>query len=285
MLDLISAINGGLLMIQISKDIKIKDVTNVVNEKSPSFSGIVNRECKGKLWVDNIEEPRLAIAESYAVGSFAFLGTYETNEDYLNLKDFLENELFHHLKKNGYECFEFSIESENIHKDILEIFKDKSIQAEKEFSFRVNEIPKNNLGIPKEYQLKKVDDIFWNMLTEGKFENEDFLKVRLLESWYSFEEFKNKSIAYCIILDNRIVAVMVGTACFKNVIAIDIETEEKHRRKGLAYAMAIEFINDCLKNELIPQWDCVDSNPNSYNMARKLGFEKMNENTVYWFNI
>ena len=272
-------------MIQISKDIKIKDVTNVVNEKSPSFSGIVTRECKGRLWVDNIEEPRIAITESYAVGSFAFLGTYESSKDFLNLKDFLENELFHHLKKNGYDCFEFSIEGENLREHILEIFKDKSIQTEKEFSFRVNEISKSNLGIPKEYQLRKVDDKFWNLLTEGEFENEDFLKVRLLESWYSFEEFKNKSIAYCIILDNKIVAVMVGTARFKNVIAIDIETEEMHKRKGLAYAMAKEFINDCLKNELIPQWDCVESNPNSYNMARKLGFEKINENTVYWFNL
>jgi len=69
------------------------------------------------------------------------------------------------------------------------------------------------------------------------------------------------------------------------VIAIDIETEENHRRKGLAYAMATEFIKDCLKNRLIPQWDCVESNPNSYNMAEKLGFEKIHENTVYWFNI
>lgn len=269
-------------MIQINKDIKLKNVTNVVNEKSPSFSGIVNQECKGKLWVDNIEVPRIAIAGSFAVGSFAFLGTYETNEDFLNLKDFLENELLYHLKINGYDCFEFSIESENIRKNILEMFKDKSIQTEKEFSFRVNAIPKNNQGIPKEYQIRKVDVILWNMLSEGKFENEDFFKIRLLESWYSFEEFENKSST---ILENRIVAVMVGTACFNNIIAIDIETEEKHRRRGLAYAMAVEFIADCLKYDYTPQWDCVESNPNSYNMARKLGFEKMNENTVYWFNI
>lgn len=181
-------------MIQISKDIKIKDVTNVVNEKNPSFSGIVNQECKGNLWVDNIEKPRIAIAESYAAGSFAFLGIY-------------------------------------------------------------------------------------------RIEEEDFLKVRLLESWYTFEEFKNKSIAYCIILENRIVAVMVGTASFNNVISIDIEAEKEHRRKGLAYAMAVAFIKDCLKNEFIPQWDCVESNPNSYHMATKLGFEKISENTVYWFNI
>lgn len=123
------------------------------------------------------------------------------------------------------------------------------------------------------------------MLAEGKFENENFLKIRILESWYSFEDFKNKSIAYCIISENKIVAVMVGTASFNNVIAIDIETEEKHKRMGLAYAMAVEFIADCLKNGFIPQWDCVESNQNSFNMARKLGFKKMNENTVYWFNI
>lgn len=123
------------------------------------------------------------------------------------------------------------------------------------------------------------------MLLECKFENEDFLKTRMMEAWHSFEEFENKSIAYCTFLENRIVAVMVGTAHFNNVIPIDIETEENHRRKGLAYAMAVEFIADCLANSYIPQWDCVESNPNSYDMAVKLGFEKMNENTVYWFDI
>ncbi|NLO08494.1 MAG: GNAT family N-acetyltransferase [Clostridiales bacterium] len=85
---------------------------------------------------------------------------------------------------------------------------------------------KNITNIINEYSPIKVDDIFWDELINGNFENEDFLRVRLLESWYSFEDFKRKSIAYCIILDNRIVAVMVGTASFRNVIAIDIETEK-----------------------------------------------------------
>lgn len=272
-------------MIQVNKDIKLKDVTNIINEKSPSVSGIVNQECKGKLWVDNIHKPGIAIAESFATGSFYILGTYETKEDYANLKDFLEQDLFILLKKNGYTCFEFTIESDNIRKNILEMFKDKSIQTEKEYSFRINTIPKANQSIPKGYQLRKVDKTIWNRMLQDKYENEDLLKIRLLESWYSFDEFMNKSVAYCTILDNRIVAVLVGTASFNKVIAIDIETEEKHRRMGLAYAMAIEFIADCLKKGYIPQWDCVESNPSSYKLAEKLGFEKFHENTVYWFNI
>ena len=272
-------------MILIDKDIRIKDVTNVINEKAPSFSGIVNQECKGNLWVDNIEKPKIAIAESYAVGGFAFLGTYEAEEDFVKLKAFLENDLFHRLKMNGYHCFEFSVESDYIHKYILEIFHVKLIQTEKEFSFRAYEMPNSDIVIPTGYQLRRVDDTFWNMLMEGAFENPDFLRTRILESWHSFEKFMNKSIAYCITFENSIAAVMVGTARFNNVIAIDIETEEHHRRKGLAYAMAVEFIADCLRNGLIPQWDCVESNQNSYHLAKKLGFEKMNETTVYWFDL
>ncbi|WMJ87438.1 GNAT family N-acetyltransferase [Anaerocolumna sp. MB42-C2] len=237
------------------------------------------------MWVNNLEVPTIAIAESYAVGSFAFLGIYNTEGEFLKLKDFIEAELFNELKKKGYPCFEFSVESENIRKYILEIFKDKTIQTEKEFSFRINTLPANNQDIPKEYKILKVDSLFWKMLSDGNYENENFLKNRLLESWYSFEEFENKSIAYCTIFDNRIIAVMVGTASFHNIIPIDIETEVEHRRKGLAYAMAVNFIAECLRSKYTPQWDCVESNLNSYNMAIKLGFKKMNENTVYWFDI
>lgn len=272
-------------MIKVDENIKICNVLNIVNEKSPSFSGIVSRECKGNLWVDNIEDPRVAIAESYAVGSFAFLGKYELEEEYHQLKEFLYNELFEQLKSKGYTCFEFSIESEIMQPRVINMFKDRLLQSEREYSFRINSLSKYSNSISNEYQIRKVDTIFWQTLLEDKFENADFLKIRLLESWYSFEEYNKKSITYCAIYHNRIVAVIVGTASYKQVIPIDIETEKVHRGNGLAYALAVKFIEDCFKNNYIPQWDCVESNQNSYSMARKLGFEQISENTVYWFDI
>ncbi len=272
-------------MILVDKNVKMKNITSVVNEKCPSFSGIVSQESKGNLWVNNIDAPTIAIAESYAVGGFAFLGTYQSNKDFIELKAFLEADLLPQVKKNGCHCFEFSIESDNIREYILDMFQDKQLQTEREISFRINTTPIIEKNIPKEYQILKVDAMFWKMLSDGQFDNVDLLRERLLGSWYSFEEFEHKSIAYCTVIDNRIVAVIVGTANYKNIIPIDIETEESHRRKGLAYAIAAKFIADCLNNDFIPQWDCVESNPSSYNMARKLGFEQINENTVYWFDI
>lgn len=38
------------------------------------------------------------------------------------------------------------------------MFKDKSIQLEEEFSYRVYAIPKNKRSIPQEYDIKKVDN-------------------------------------------------------------------------------------------------------------------------------
>lgn len=272
-------------MIQIDQDVVLKNITYIVNEKCPSFSGIISQESKGNLWVNDIETPTLAIAESYAVGGFAFLGTYKSKVDFIELKRFLDAKLLPQIKEKGCDYFEFSIESEKIRDNILKIFQDKHLQTEKEFSFRMNAIPILDQDIPKEYQIIKVDAMFWKLLSDGKYENADFLQDRLLGSWYSFEEFDHKSIAYCTVFENRIVAVIVGTASYKNIIPIDIETEEKHRRKRLAYAMAAEFIADCFEHNYVPQWDCVESNQRSYHMARKLGFEIINENTVYWFDI
>lgn len=272
-------------MILVNQNSMINNISNIINEKAPSVSGIVNGECRGRLWVDQTDYPRIAIVESYATGSFAFLGTYHSKDDFICLKDFLEEELLIQLKNSGYDSYEFSIDNDNLREGILDQFKHKSLQSEKEYSFRAYAIPVNPPHIPKDYQIRKVDDSFWNQLSEGQYENGDFITIRLLENWNSFEAFMNRSIAYCTIYNRRIVAVIIGTASFNRTIAIDIETEEKHRGNGLAYAMASEFIADCLEHKYIPQWDCMESNQSSYQLARKLGFERVNENTVYWFDI
>lgn len=274
-------------MIPVTQNMKLKNVTKIVYEKSPSFSGIVTQESKGRLWVDRIDEPQLAVAESSAVGGFAFLGSCESDEVLQDLRAFLDTELFEQQKSVGYDSFEFSIEveSKSMQNRLLELFKDKTIQTEKELSFRIYTRPDIHPDIPGEYQIRKVDHAFWELLAEGKYENADFIHSRLLDSWYSFKDFEDKSIAYCTICDRRIVAVMIGTASFRRCIAIDIETEENHRNRGLAFAMAVEFIADSLEHGYTPQWDCVESNTGSYHLAQKLGFEKIRENTVYWFDL
>lgn len=261
------------------------DFQAVTQGSTPSFSGIVIGECKGRLWLDDLNCPTLAIAQSYCVDSYAFFGSRLNRESYQSLEHFLANELFIEEKEKGIHAFEFSVESEELTEDLLKMFGERKIQKEREFSFRTTKEAVKYKNIDSSYIVKQLTPSLWEQILQGKIENRELIENRILESWFSFEDFYKKSLAYCVLHHNRIVAVIAGTARYKNVIPIDIETQEEERRKGLAYELGRTFIEGCLKRGYIPQWDCVESNQASYLLARQLGFEKFHENVVYWFDI
>jgi len=262
---------------------KIINYKNITNDDCPSFSGIAAGECKGDLWVDDLENPNIALANSYAVGGFAFLGAIKSDEEYKRVEGFIKKELFTMLKSKGIHDFEFSIESDHLTTSILQMFGDKEIQQEKEFSFRINnEIPEL-FNLSNEYAVHKVDDQFWNLINEGHIENGTLISERILESWDGFDDFFKKSLAFCITYSNKIIAVIVGTARFNDVIAIDIETEEAHRNKGLGLLLTGKFVNECVRRGITAQWDCVESNPASRKLAEKAGFKFVKENEVYCY--
>ncbi len=106
-----------------------------------------------------------------------------------------------------------------------------------------------------------------------------------MEAWGSYRNFLSKSLAFVALYRKRIEAVIVGTARFNNIVPIDIETEEQHRKKGLAFILTQSFINECLDNQLVAQWSCVDSNDSSKKTAQKAGFLFMKKKPYYWFDI
>jgi len=72
---------------------------------------------------------------------------------------------------------------------------------------------------------------------------------------------------------------------FEKVVAIDIEIHEDYRRKVLATTLTQHFVNACIQRELIPQWNCVDSNIASRNTAESIGFQLIKKKPFYWFKL
>lgn len=273
-------------MIKADNLYRVINYTKVTNDCSPSFSGIVAGECKGDLWVDDLENPTIAIAHSYAVGGFAFLGDIEFGSATYNaIKIFINEDLFARLMSNGIDYFEFSIESEKLREPILQMFADKTIQSEKEFHYRRREEIPQLLVLPEEYSVHEINDELWNSINKGAIENRALVINRILGSWETIDDFFEKSLAFCIMHCNRIVAVIIGTAAFNNVIAIDIETEEAYRKKGLALVLTEKFVNECVRRGYTAEWDCVESNPASRKLAEKAGFKLLKQNEVYCFTI
>ncbi len=275
----------GLILLLKVNELSSKAIVNITYNDSPSFSGIVAGECKGDMWVDDIENPNIALVASFAVGSFSILGEPTDIEVYNKFKAFIIENMFCELKSKGIDYFEFSIESEKAKPYILEMFNNKAIQIEDEYVFRKNDKYTESFIVPDGYEIYKVDSEFLKKLESGVFDNQEFLLECLLESWGTYNDFLKKSVAFVAVNQNRIVAVIIGTARFKNIIPIDIEIEDSHRKKGLALALTRHFVNECIDNGLIAQWDCVDSNIASKRTVEKAGFKLLKKNTIYWFKI
>ncbi|MFF2090781.1 GNAT family N-acetyltransferase [Paenibacillus sp. NPDC058174] len=272
-------------MIKADSSHKVIHYKKITSDHCPSFSGIAAGECKGELWVDHLENANIAIANSYAVGGFAFLGEITSEEQYKEVERFIHEELFAWLKSKGINYFEFSIENDNLRSRVLKMFGDRNIKKEQEFSFRKKDGIPELLSLPAEYTIQQIDEKFWNLIDEGKVGNGAFVTKRILGSWESFDDFCEKSLAYCMTYLNQIVAVIAGTAKFNDVIAIDIETKEAHRNRGLALIMTEKFVNECVRRGMTAQWDCVESNLASRKLAEKAGFTFVRENEVYGFDL
>jgi len=260
-------------------------IANITYDDIPSFSGIVAGECKGDIWVDDEENPSIALVYSFAVGGFSVLGESANIEVYSRFKTFLIENMFCELKSRGVNYFEFSIESEKAKPYIMDIFSDKVIHTEDEYSFRKSDRYNGSIIIPDGYKIFKVDSGLLKKLKSGTFDNKELLVERLLESWGTYNDFLKKSVAFVAVNQNRIVAVIVGTARYRSRIPIDIETENSHRKKGLALALTCHFVNECADNGLAAQWDCVDSNIASRRTVEKAGFAFMKKGMCYWFEI
>lgn len=257
--------------------------TNILYSESPSYSGIVSGECKGDVWVDNKVQPTLALVYSFAVGGFSIMGDPNDTTTYDDFIKFLREELFVELKSKGIDEFEFSVESKRTEAHMLNLLSKEKMNQEDEYFYRKS--CKSEINEIDHYNIIQIDTEFLERLETGYYENPEFLRPRLLESWGTYEQFFAKSLAYVATLDSAIIAVIVGTARYHNIIPVDIEIKEDHRKKGLASILTQHFVNMSVDKGLIVQWDCVETNIASRRTAEKVGFKLMKKKPYYWFDI
>jgi len=62
---------------------------------------------------------------------------------------------------------------------------------------------------------------------------------------------------------------------------IDIITNPNHRGQGLGTVVGQAFIKQCLAKNVLPAWDCDNSNESSKVLANKLGFSNEENYALY----
>ena len=243
--------------------------------KNPSQSGILNGTSKGECWIS--DDKMLGVTYSYPVGGCGVFGKIESNEK----AEKLFHKVFSNLKALDIHEFEFSTEDAALQQQLLCLFQDRKIEHELEYSYEIYEKTNVEIAVPDGYRVEQVTE---QTLHKG-YENEVMLTKRLEECWYSLEDFFEKSLSFIAVKDKEIVGIIFGSGRYEKYIPIDIEVLEEHRKKGIAKALTIAFVKHCMQCDLVPHWDCVESNKGSAHLAESVGFTKIKERPFYWFDI
>ncbi len=125
-------------------------------------------------------------------------------------------------------------------------------------------------GIPQGFLLKPVD----GTLAE---------EIGILASWVSVELFLQNGLGFALMDGDVIASVCYSVFASSTHLEIDVHTDERYRRRGLAVLTAGAFIEECLVRSLQPNWECFWENEPSIALAGKLGFKAESDYPVwYW---
>jgi len=237
----------------------------------------------GRIFVDSVDQPKSAMIWSDGQKGFYFIGDEKNIEFNQSLNDFIDFELKEKCIDLGLNRFEFSGETENWNPTFFEIFKHRDLNISKQMIFRIEK--KDWKDYSKRlnttyYKLYKIDK---SLILNKKYRNTDFLIDEILRWWSSIEDFLEKSHGFCMIDHDTITNYSIGNFYFDQVMTIGIETLKKYRRKGLSQITCEAFIEECFKDNITIQWECMKENLPSYKLAEKMGFNKMSEYSLFSF--
>lgn len=250
-------------------------------ENFPEIHAVINEINPGKIYVYEKDQPKSALVWNQGMQGFYFIGDVNNGRFMRSIKQYINDEIISELRSKEINWFEISGVNGRWDEKIEEMFIDENIQFGYQFIYSLD---KNKVSYKEDaihgYNIKKVDQGIF----ESRLDNLDFIKDELELFWGNMENFFEHGICYYVIEDNKIVSICYSGFKAEKTQTIGIETLKEYRRKGFAYALASKFVEDCLKQNIIPYWDCSEDNIGSKILAEKLGFEKNGQYRCYWFN-
>lgn len=242
---------------------KIIPLIEDINYSKVLICSVIEGNSKGKVFVDNLESPKLAYIES----DFSFLIGTE------------ENEIFN---RRLYSYVLDRIKNSKVDELILFLGSSKLAESEKFFlsngcitiqrkTFKFNkdrykEAKYKEIILSKGFELRKIDQKLIN-------DYKEYIEIIKYPSNFGF----------CVVNDVEVISECKSVAVGCREAEISIGTKDNYRRNGYATKATIAFIDYCLENNMTPCWSCWPFREESINLAGKLGFEEdENASAIYW---
>ncbi|WP_124097910.1 GNAT family N-acetyltransferase [Ruminococcus sp. Marseille-P6503] len=113
--------------------------------------------------------------------------------------------------------------------------------------------------------LVKIGEKEYNELRECLWENS------FVSNFKDYGDYSRHGFGYIIFIDGEIASGASTFGYYSKGVELQIATNPKYRRMGLAAICAAQFIIECVRRDIRPHWDA--ANKISVKIAEKIGFE------------
>jgi len=269
----------GIFELKSSEFYKCKDLINENGQmEAKAIVACIN---PGRIFVDNMVSPKTGLIWLGNNDGFIFFGDEKNDAFIKDMNIFIDTYIVREAKKVDLNWFEGMGNHQKWDYILENMFDHRKLGVWNQRVYTLERLNKMDEPIiEEEYRVVKITNEFYE---NSNSLQKNLMHSKILESWTSMEEFIEKGIGYCILHNEQIVSICFSGFVVENVHCIHIETQEEHRRKKIGQKIAYQFVKDCLENEWIPYWECMDSNKPSKAIAENLGFKNIYNYVGYEF--
>jgi len=270
-------------MMEELSECRIKEYAKYFPGSQPSMvlASVVEGNTEAQLWY-TFQPDNNVVCLLWDKGNnvFYLAGQLVLPETIKDLASLINTSVKERAIKERLSYFKVKTLSSSLENSIPEIFQNTSLHKTNKLFYtfraeRVKAIPNPRLG---GVQYHPIDA---NILEEGRFENNHYVKSEIEWMWPSLERFLEKGFGTVAVVDTRIICWCTAEYVSKSKCGIGIEVIDEFQNKGIATATAAHFLEHCLNQNIVAHWECDKDNIGSVRVAEKVGFEKTEE-TVFW---
>ena len=243
--------------------------------------GVINRDIKGQIWVDNVSNPQTAMMIDN-IWVIYLLGDPNNKQFNIEAGEIIRNYIFPN-----------QIADKEVHREwiidyFLEEWKAKIDTELKLTNWFEVELWHYKLGELKQFnwrdQIKggyEVIQVNGEFLAKTYLKNHSNITNWIYQRWKNEQDFFERGFCFCLVKnDKKIVSWAMSDWSTQNYIIMGIETDENYREQGFAAIVTYAAAEYCRSKMIDLRWFCSGQNIGSWKTAEKVGFQKIKEQKI-----
>ncbi len=250
---------------------------------SLSIHAAIEGNNPGRIFVDNVDRPRTALAltvEGYLLAGDD--GNLETNSALRRL--FKENIFTGEVFVNGDWSVSLAVHPETWEARLPYLIPTHEIERSERYHYLCRTVEFDwRSHVPAGCTVRRVDQA---LLDDSTIVFPEALRdwFDFTEMWWTMENFLVKGVSFCVVEGSEVVSWCVSDCAAGDRIDVGIITHPGHRRRGFAAIATAATVEYCLSHGFSAiGWHCNAENIGSWKTAEKVGFERNREYIYYYY--